>query len=108
MSGCCVFVSVEWVQWAMQPLGWLATVNRAQVKGWLSSAGRASWLFVQSIFLPKAQINTATEAKDAEPEAGDAAVEHNAPAEDAAAQAPVADEQEAAEADEKAEEKSEA
>ena len=48
----------------------------------------------------KAQINTATEAKDAEPEAGDAAVEHNAPAEDAAAQAPVADE--------KAEEKSEA
>ena len=33
---------------------------------------------------------------------------HNAPAEDAAAQAPVADEQEAAEADEKAEEKSEA
>ena len=56
----------------------------------------------------KAQINTATEAKDAEPEAGDAAVEHNAPAEDAAAQAPVADEQEAAEADEKAEEKSEA
>ncbi|MES7807407.1 50S ribosomal protein L17 [Cutibacterium acnes] len=56
----------------------------------------------------KAQINTATEAKDAEPEAGDAAVEHNASAEDAAAQAPVADEQEAAEADEKAEEKSEA
>ena len=47
----------------------------------------------------KAQINTATEAKDAEPEA---------PAEDAAAQAPVADEQKAAEVDEKAEEKPEA
>ena len=56
----------------------------------------------------KAQINTATEAKDAEPKAGDAAVEHNAPAEDAAAQAPVADEQKAAEVDEKAEEKPEA
>ena len=47
----------------------------------------------------KAQINTATEAKDAEPEA---------PAEDAAAQATVADEQKAAEVDEKAEEKPEA
>ncbi|MES6224123.1 50S ribosomal protein L17 [Cutibacterium acnes] len=47
----------------------------------------------------KAQINTATEAKDAEPEA---------PAEDAAVQAPVADEQKAAEVDEKAEEKPEA
>ena len=53
----------------------------------------------------KAQINAATEAKDAEPEAsdGEAATEHNAPAENAAAQAPVADEQEAAEAEEKSE-----
>ena len=60
----------------------------------------------------KAQINTATEAADAkEPEVkevapekteGDAAIEHNTLAENAAADAPVAAEQDAVEAEEKA------
>ena len=59
----------------------------------------------------KAQINTATEAADAkEPEVkevapekteGDAAIEHNTLAENAAADAPVAVEQDAVEAEEK-------